>query len=262
MLMTNAFAKALHMPLATAADWILGGSLCCLVPTLYGYVREKQLYRQYTQYIQQYRDSNSTTSNTFLMETTAELSGKPDVLRGRSSSEKKLLLADAGSRRLDAGSSWTGPDAGSSSGGGGGRDSNIARGDIITTTGSSSSIRSSSLSVGVNSKRQQGSGTTMSGTELEGVSPRSGDVMSASSSAAAGAAASGPQGTPGAATAAVADTGAAMIAHRYPAGPFTPLYRSPLVRRSIAVKVRRSWAGGAQVLSIGKGRCKALESLP
>ena len=49
MITTDAFAKTLGMPLATTQDWALGCLLCFLLPSVYLYTREKKLYHQYLQ---------------------------------------------------------------------------------------------------------------------------------------------------------------------------------------------------------------------
>ena len=64
MITTNAYAKALLLPMATTADWVMGGLFCFLLPSVFLYLWEKKLHSQYLQQCRGARVSSESLSST------------------------------------------------------------------------------------------------------------------------------------------------------------------------------------------------------
>ena len=206
MITTDAFARTLDMPLATTRDWALGGLLCFLVPSVYVYVWEKKLYHQYLQQCGRVgSDAGGSISSRM----------QHAVIQDRT--------ADEGSCKQE---SATTADAASSS-----------------TVKSTSSLRS--LKSGICAMRQLGIvGNTTLEHQSEAVGSSDAHSLSAppSRAPARAAAAPGPPATSlpdpeaSAGTRPVTEVGMTTAPRRVSA---VPLYRSPLVHKTISVKVRK-----------------------
>ena len=239
MLMTDSFAMALHLPLATSGDWALGGFLCFLVPSMYGYMREKQLYREY---LHEYRQSSSSSDT--LASSIQEHEGKQDA-----DEEKGGELDDANNPRQKHESSSHSNTAnmrsgrGSSSGTG-----STAMSDLASTSGSNSGRGAAeeqdapycASPMAVSGGTSNTSALTRSTHSTTSVQP-----AAAGDAAAPTVAVGGHELIPGQAVASVgrqvvpAMATAAEAVRGFRRGPVVPVYRSPLVHRAISIKVGR-----------------------
>ena len=201
---TDAFAKTLDMPLATIGDWALGGLLCFLVPSVYVYIREKKLYHQYLQQCGMVGSDTGSSISSWMQHA---------VKRDRSADEGPCKQESA-----------TTADAASST---------------VKCTSSSGSLKS-----GICAMQQLGIvGNTTLEHQSEAVGSSDAHSLSAPLTLAPARAAAAP-GSPAtslpgpeasASTRPVTEVGMTAAPRQMSA---VPLYRSPLVHRTISVKVR------------------------